>query len=277
MSCVNGGQLKSLAAFLFAAQVLIACGSSYESGSVELPGGNRGNGDQNPASPIGARLIEGEAQRPPCVDEIQGLLIYRLDTQAFEVCAVEGWALVDIKGDSGMQGPPGPNGPVGGEGPEGPKGPNGAPGVSASTATVFVYDRDGNLIGYPDWTKNAAEMAGAIGVFLNSGFYLELFTGTGLARANNEILQACFFEQPNCQGDCRVASPNQLAYGETSGDVVVHIRRPIGQAGNGFTASSAWGKGSCRSSSRVLSSSFATELLPGYPFAAPLHFKLQVE
>jgi|GEM_PF-1878717 len=273
--------------FLFLSNLLslflsAGCGSaSQENVGGNNGSGNRGSGDLSVVDGT-ARLVQSGDERPPCIDELLGQLIYRLDTETFEVCQATGWLTVDISGDRGAAGSPGASGEVGPSGPQGPMGEKGArgesgeAGVSASTATVFLFDANDNKIGYPDWTQSPRNSAGAVGVFLEVGFFVELFTGTGYARANADVMQSCFYESALCEGECRAANPNQIAFAMTASGVVQELRVPSRLPMNGFTAASAWTAGGCRVSQRTLTASYATTKLDIYPFAAPLQFKLQV-
>jgi hypothetical protein len=269
---------------LLAVLVVHANGCGAGRNEEQRPNDRRfGNGDQSPVPGTAAKLVQDGSNRPPCAEATFGALIYRLDSKEFEVCAADGWTAVDIKGPAGGQGPAGAEGTQGPAGEPGPQGVAGAegqegePGVSASTATVFLYDANNQRIGFPDWSPAAERVEGAIGVFLETGFYLEIFTGSGLARATDDVLQKCYFEQADCQGACRVQSMNQLAYGRTEGQSVSEIRVPTSVRTNGFTAASAWTKAGCRSSQRVLDHGFEANALAGYPFAAPMRFKLAVQ
>jgi hypothetical protein len=266
----------------FALLTIVSCGSSSpDKPQSENGPGARGSGNLK-VSGGSARLVQSGDERPPCVDELRGQLIYRLDTETFEVCDASNWLTVDISGERGEAGPSGANGEVGPSGPQGTsgtagaRGENGEAGISASTATVFLFDANDSKIGYPDWTQSPKNSAGAIGVFLDQGFFVELYTGTGYARVNTDVMQICYFENAQCEGDCRVGNPNQMAFALTATGVAQELRTPTKTYMSGFVAASAWTANGCRTSQRTLTSSYGTTRVDAYPFAAPLQFRLQV-
>jgi hypothetical protein len=162
------------------------------------PGDGRDGEIKNePTPPIavvkGATLVPSEADLPRCTIENLNIIYYVLSTDKFFFCSVDGYVVVNVKGEPGPMGLPGPVGPMGEQGRDGSSGQDGRSALrlgayilceNAGDPCIFIGDAYPSTYGYGDaLVDSGPSNAGTFDVLApevgGTGRFIKLVVQTG--------------------------------------------------------------------------------------------------